>query len=136
VPHDGGNHLGILGPCRCIDPGLHQTGPDSIDSHAVSTKLRRQCARKAEHAVLRCRIRSRVAPAHLHERLNQTDIDYACVPSWGEVERALTEVQEITSRLLREVGDKAREKMLAPTPDARDRGWGTSSIFSALQSSS
>jgi flagellin-specific chaperone FliS len=41
---------------------------------------------------------------------------------WGEAERALMEVQEITGRLLREVGDKAREKMLAPPPDVADRG--------------
>ena len=41
---------------------------------------------------------------------------------WGEAERALMEVQEITGRLLREVGDKAREKMLAPVPDVGDRG--------------
>jgi hypothetical protein len=41
---------------------------------------------------------------------------------WGEAERALMEVQEITGRLLREVSDKAREKMLAPVPDFGDRG--------------
>ena len=41
---------------------------------------------------------------------------------WGEAERALMEVQEITGHLLREVGDKAREKMLAPAPDVGDRG--------------
>ena len=41
---------------------------------------------------------------------------------WGEAERALMEVQEIIGRLLREVADKAREKMLAPVPDVGDRG--------------
>jgi hypothetical protein len=41
---------------------------------------------------------------------------------WGQAERALMEVQEITGRLLREVGDKARAKMMAPAPDAGDRG--------------
>ena len=41
---------------------------------------------------------------------------------WGEAERALMELQEITGLLLREVGDKVREKMLAPVPDIRDRG--------------
>jgi hypothetical protein len=41
---------------------------------------------------------------------------------WGEAESALMEVQEITGRLLREVGDKTREKMLAPAPDVGDRG--------------
>ena len=40
---------------------------------------------------------------------------------WGEAERALTQVQEIVGRLLKEVGDRAREKMLAPAPDAADR---------------
>jgi hypothetical protein len=32
------------------------------------------------------------------------------------------EVHEIIGRLLREVADKAREKMLAPVPDVGDRG--------------
>ena len=41
---------------------------------------------------------------------------------WGQAERALMEVQEITGRLLREVGDKAREKMMAPAPNVGDRG--------------
>jgi len=41
---------------------------------------------------------------------------------WGEAERALTAVQEMVGRLLREVGDKAREQMLAPRPDQGDRG--------------
>jgi hypothetical protein len=41
---------------------------------------------------------------------------------WGAAERALMEVQDITGRLLREVGDKAREKLLTPTPDRGDRG--------------
>jgi flagellin-specific chaperone FliS len=41
---------------------------------------------------------------------------------WGEAERALTQVQEIVGRLLKEVGDQAREKMLAPAPDQADRG--------------
>ena len=40
---------------------------------------------------------------------------------WGDAERALMQVQEITGRLLREVGDKAREKMLAPKLDVADR---------------
>ena len=40
---------------------------------------------------------------------------------WGEAERALMEVQEITGRLLREVSEKSREKMLAPVPDIGDR---------------
>jgi hypothetical protein len=41
---------------------------------------------------------------------------------WGQAERALMEVQEIAGRLLREVGDKAREKMVAPVPYSGDRG--------------
>ena len=41
---------------------------------------------------------------------------------WGQAERALMEVQEITGRLLREVGDKAREKMMAPAPERRRPG--------------
>ena len=41
---------------------------------------------------------------------------------WGEAERALTQVQEIVGRLLREVGDKVREQLLVPPPDPGDRG--------------
>jgi len=41
---------------------------------------------------------------------------------WGKAERALAQVQEIVGRLLKEVGDKAREKMLTPAPDQADRG--------------
>ena len=41
---------------------------------------------------------------------------------WGEAERNLHEVQEIVGRLLREVGDKAREVMMVPPPDRGDRG--------------
>ena len=40
---------------------------------------------------------------------------------WGDAERALHEVQEITSTLMREVGDKAQEMMRAPKPDKGDR---------------
>ena len=43
---------------------------------------------------------------------------------WGEAERALMEVQEIIGRLLREVADKAREKMLFATCKAvRPSSW-------------
>ena len=38
---------------------------------------------------------------------------------WGQAERA---VQELTGRLLREVGDKVRDKLLVPAPDVADRG--------------
>jgi hypothetical protein len=41
---------------------------------------------------------------------------------WGEAERSLHAVQEIVGRLLREVGDKAREVMMVPPPDQGDRG--------------
>ena len=42
---------------------------------------------------------------------------------WAEAERALMEVQDIAGRLLREVGYKARETMLAPPmPDTGARG--------------
>ena len=40
---------------------------------------------------------------------------------WGEAVRALTEVQEITGRLLREVGDKVHEKLMVPAPVKDDR---------------
>jgi hypothetical protein len=41
---------------------------------------------------------------------------------WGEAERTLHQVQETVGRLLREVGDKSREILHAPTPDKGDRG--------------
>ena len=40
---------------------------------------------------------------------------------WDQAERALMEVQEITSHLLRKVGVKARE-MMAPAPNVGNRG--------------
>jgi hypothetical protein len=40
---------------------------------------------------------------------------------WGEAERALMEVQEITGLLLRDVGDKVREKLMVPAPVEGDR---------------
>ena len=39
----------------------------------------------------------------------------------GDAECALHEVQEITTTLMREVGDKAQEMMMAPKPDKGDR---------------
>jgi hypothetical protein len=41
---------------------------------------------------------------------------------WGEAERSLHQVQETVARLLRNVGEKSREVMMAPTPDKGDRG--------------
>jgi hypothetical protein len=41
---------------------------------------------------------------------------------WGDATRHLNELQEITSRLLREVGQKSHETLTAPNPDRRDRG--------------
>jgi hypothetical protein len=41
---------------------------------------------------------------------------------WGEAERSLHQVQETVGRLLREVGNKSREVMMAPSPDKGDRG--------------
>ena len=41
---------------------------------------------------------------------------------WGEAERRLRELQEITQRLLRGVGDKTQEALMAPKPDKGDRG--------------
>ena len=40
---------------------------------------------------------------------------------WGEAERALMEVQEITGLLLREVGDKLHERLMVPKPVKADR---------------
>jgi hypothetical protein len=41
---------------------------------------------------------------------------------WGQAERCLIEIQQITTRLLREVGEKSRKTMMAPKPDSGDRG--------------
>jgi hypothetical protein len=41
---------------------------------------------------------------------------------WGDAERNLRELQAIAARLLREVGDKTREALMAPKPDRGDRG--------------
>jgi hypothetical protein len=41
---------------------------------------------------------------------------------WGDATRHLIELQEITSRLMRKVGDKSHEKLAAPNPDRGDRG--------------
>lgn len=40
---------------------------------------------------------------------------------WGDAERALQEVQQTITTLMREVGEKAQEKMLVPKPDRGDR---------------
>jgi hypothetical protein len=41
---------------------------------------------------------------------------------WVEAERCLTQIQEITGRLLREVGEKSREAMMAPKRDLGEVG--------------
>jgi hypothetical protein len=41
---------------------------------------------------------------------------------WGDAQRGLSELQSITDRLLRDVGDKGREVLMAPKPDRGDRG--------------
>ena len=44
------------------------------------------------------------------------------VEEWGEVERSLHQVQETVGRLLRVVGEKSREVMMAPSPDKATEG--------------
>jgi len=41
---------------------------------------------------------------------------------WGDAERALKELQSLTERLQRGVGDKVRDALMAPKPDRGDRG--------------
>ena len=41
---------------------------------------------------------------------------------WGDATRHLIELQEVTSRLMREVGEKSHETLVAPSPDRGDRG--------------
>jgi hypothetical protein len=40
----------------------------------------------------------------------------------GAAERALATAQEITGRLMKDVGDKARAAMQSPAPDTGERG--------------
>ena len=40
---------------------------------------------------------------------------------WGEAERSLYQVQETVGQLLREVGEKSREVLMAPRPEKGDR---------------
>ena len=40
---------------------------------------------------------------------------------WCDAQRSLLELQQITTTLLREVGDKVHEQMMAPKPDKGDR---------------
>jgi hypothetical protein len=44
------------------------------------------------------------------------------VEEWGDAERSLHQVQEIVGRVIRQVGDKSREAMIAPSPDRGDKG--------------
>ena len=41
---------------------------------------------------------------------------------WGDADRCLRELQGILERLMRGVGEKTREELMAPTPDKGDRG--------------
>jgi hypothetical protein len=41
---------------------------------------------------------------------------------WGEAQRKLLELQQLIIGLLREVGEKQRDAMMAPKPDRGDRG--------------
>jgi hypothetical protein len=40
---------------------------------------------------------------------------------WADAERGLQELQQITSKLMREIGDKQREVIMVPKPDRGDR---------------
>lgn len=40
---------------------------------------------------------------------------------WADAERGLAELQQITTKLMREIGDKQREVMMVPKPDSGDR---------------
>jgi hypothetical protein len=41
---------------------------------------------------------------------------------WGDAQRGLKELQGLTERLLRGIGDKSREVLMAPKADRGDRG--------------
>ena len=41
---------------------------------------------------------------------------------WADAERALQDLQQLMTGLMRAVGDKQREQMMAPKPDRGDRG--------------
>lgn len=40
---------------------------------------------------------------------------------WADAERGLQELQQIASKLMREIGDKQRGLMMVPKPDRGDR---------------
>lgn len=40
---------------------------------------------------------------------------------WADAGKGLEELQKITTKLMREIGDKQREAMMAPNPDKGDR---------------
>ena len=40
---------------------------------------------------------------------------------WADAGKGLEELQKIATKLMREIGDKQREAMLAPKPDQGDR---------------
>ena len=41
---------------------------------------------------------------------------------WGDAERLLQDLQRMTEKLMKGVGDKPREDLEAPKPDRGDRG--------------
>jgi len=41
---------------------------------------------------------------------------------WADAQKSLQELQSITERLMRGLGDKQRDTMRAPKPDRGDRG--------------
>jgi hypothetical protein len=58
----------------------------------------------------------------VHEIVQNAQGARAAIQSedWGLAERLLTEAQDRIGRLLREVGDKSHEKMMAPKVDQGD----------------
>jgi uncharacterized protein YjiS (DUF1127 family) len=41
---------------------------------------------------------------------------------WGDAERMLQDLQRMTEKLMKDIGDKAREELEVPKPDRGDRG--------------
>ena len=69
------HELGVVGARCLVQRRLDQAGADGVDPHPVLAEFCRQRAGEAKHAVLRGGIGGRVGRAHVHERLDRTDVD-------------------------------------------------------------
>ena len=69
-----------------------------------------------------CRKRHGLEDAHKGQEVMSAVSTAVRDERWGDAERCLKELQSISERLLRQVGDKTREALMVPKPDRGDRG--------------